>query len=447
MTEMADLSGGEEGPGGGGEGQGRDGGEEGPIRTDRGAAGVVAGGLWRHRDFMLLWSGQTVSEIGSAVTQLALPLVALVVLRASTLQVGLLTAASTLAFAVIALPAGALVDRRPKRRVMITCDLARLVIIGSVPVAAVAHALTMGQLYAVAVTAGVCTVFFDVSYQSYLPSLITSRHLVDGNGKLGATQAFAQFVGPSLGGGLVGAFGAAGAMTADALSYLVSVLSLLGIRGRELPLPAPRTENLRSQIAEGLSFVVKHKILRRIVACTGVGNLFSAMITAVQMIFLIRVLHVPPALTGLVMAVTAVGGVAGGVFAGRLAKRIGSARIIWVSMLVFAIPQVVGAAAWPGWGALLFALGVGVEYFSGVVYNVAQVSYRQSVTPPEMMGRMNAAVRWIVWGTLPLGGVLGGVLGTVIGVRPTLWLAFAGSWAAGWFVFFSPLRRMRDFPT
>jgi MFS family permease len=395
---------------------------------------------------MMLWSGQTVSEMGAAVTQLALPLVALVVLKASTFQVGLLTAASTLAFAVIALPAGALVDRRPKRRTMITCDVARLVIIGSVPVAAAANVLTMAQLYAVAITAGVCTVFFDVSYQSYLPSLIKAEHLVDGNGKIGATQSFAQLVGPSVGGGLVGAFGAAGAMTADALSYLVSVVSLLGIREREERPPAPRTESLKSQIAEGLSFVVKHKILRRIVACTGTGNLFGAMITALQMIFLIRVLHVRPAETGLIVAAAAVGGVVGGVFAGRLAKRIGEARIIWVSMLVFAAPQVVGAVAWRGWGTLLFALGLGIEYFAGVVYNVAQVSYRQAVTPPELMGRMNAAVRWIVWGTLPLGGVLGGLLGTVIGVRPTLWLAFIGSWAAGWFVFFSPLRRMRDFP-
>jgi predicted MFS family arabinose efflux permease len=270
---------------------------------------------------------------------------------------------------------------------------------------------------------------------------------VDGNGKLGATQAFAQLVGPSMGGGLVGAFGAAGAMSADAISYLVSVLSLAGIRAREEPPAAPHTAGLRSQIAEGLRFVVKHEILRRVVACTGTANLFSGMSTALLFIFLIRVLHVRPALTGLIVALAALGGVAGGVFAGRLAKRIGSARIVWFSVLVFGAPQIAGAAAWRGWGVLLFPLGWGTGFFAGVVYNVAQVSYRQAVTPPELMGRMNAAVRWIVWGTVPLGGVLGGVLGTVIGVRPTLWLAFIGSWAAGWFVFFSPLRHMRDFPT
>ncbi|MET7451988.1 MFS transporter [Streptomyces sp. NPDC005574] len=412
-------------------------------------AGVGAGGsgLWGQRDFVLLWSGQTVSEMGSAVTQVALPLVAVVVLEASTFQVGLLTAAATLAFALIALPAGALVDRGSKRSIMIVCDVLRLLIIGSVPLAAAFGALTMAQLYVVAVAAGVCTVFFDVSYQSYVPSLVRPDLRMDANGKLGTTQAFAQLGGPGLGGGLFAAFGAAGAMTADALSYAVSVLSLSGIRTREVPPPARREgETLRSRIAEGLRFVAGHRILRMVVACTATANLFSGMTSALAMVFLVRVLHVAPALTGLIMAASALGGIAGGVFAGRLARWIGSARIIWVSMLVFSAPQVVAVAAWRGWGVLLFPLGWAVAYFSGMVYNVAQLSYRQSVTPPELMGRMNAAVRWVVWGTLPLGGVLGGALGTLIGVRPTLWLAAVGTWAAGWFVFFSPLRHLRDVP-
>lgn len=307
--------------------------------------------LWRQRDFMLLWSGQTVSEMGSAVTQIALPLVAVVALKASTFEVGLLTAATTAAFAVIALPAGALVDRGSKRSIMIICNILRLLIIGSVPVVAALGNLTMTQLYTVAVTAGVCTVFFDVSYQSYVPSLVRADLRMDANGKLGTTQAFAQLGGPSLGGGLVAAFGAAGAMTADAISYGISVFSISGIRTREEPPPARREgETLRSRIAEGLRFVVGHKILRRVVACTGTANLFSGMSSALAMIFLVRVLHVRPGLIGLVVAGSAVGGIAGGVFAGRLAKRIGSARIIWVSMLVFSAPQVIAAAAWRGWG-------------------------------------------------------------------------------------------------
>jgi MFS family permease len=416
-----------------------------------GQSGAVPGDeprptLWRHRNFLLLWGGQTVSEMGSAVTQLALPLTAVVVLSASTLQVGLLSAAATAAFALIALPAGALVDRHAKRRLMIWCDVARMLIIGSVPLAAAFGVLTLGQLYAVAVTAGVCTVFFDVSYQSYLPVLIPKDDLVDGNGKLGATLSFAQVTGPGLGGALVGLVGAAGAMAADAISYAVSVASLLAIRAREEPIPLPgRRRKLRAEIAEGLSFVLRHPILRKIVACTGTSNLFSGMAAALEIIFLVRVLHVRPADTGLLIAVASLGGVAGGVLSGRLARLIGSARIIWFSMLVLGLPSLLVPLAEPGWRVAAFPVGFAAGAFSGVVYNVAQVSYRQAICPPRLLGRMNAAVRWVVWGTLPLGGLLGGAFGTLLGVRPTLWIAFVGSWAAGWWVFFSPLRKMRDF--
>jgi MFS family permease len=427
--------------------------EPGEPGAEAGAAARPPGSLWRHRDFMLLWSGQTVSEMGSAVTQLALPLTAVVLLNASTLQVGLLTSAETLAFALIALPAGAIVDRRTKRGIMLACDVARALIIGSIPVAWALGVLTLGQLYVVALAAGVGTVFFDVSYQSYLPVLLRAEHLMDGNGKLGATQSFAQLAGPSLGGGLVGVVGAAGAMTADAISYVVSVASLLGIRARERPGSGQRAagpgarRSLRAEIAEGLKFVVGHPILRKVVACTGTSNLFSSMSMAVEIIFLVRVLHVRPAFTGVLFAIAGVGGVLGGILAGRLARWIGSARIIWFSILVIGLPVFLPALAQPGWSVALFPIGFAAFWFSAVVYNVAQVSYRQSVTPPQLMGRMNAAVRWIVWGTMPLGGVIGGALGTVIGIRPTLWIAFIGSWAAGFWVYFSPLRHMRDVPS
>jgi len=395
---------------------------------------------------MLLWSGQTVSEMGSAVTALALPLTAVVVLKASTLQVGLLTAASYLAFALIALPAGAVVDRLPKRRIMIWCDLARLVLIGSIPVAAGLGVLALWQLYLVAVLAGVCSVFFDVSYQSYLPGIVGPEHLMDGNGKLGASQSFAQVCGPGLGGGLVGVFGAAGAMSADAISYGVSVASLLGIRLPEPPPLKSETRNLRAEIGEGLSFVVREPILRKIAACTATANLFGGMESALTILFLVRVLKVHPADTGLVLAVASLGGVAGGVLSGRLSKWIGSARIIWVAMLVLPLPTFLIPLAQPGWGVALFAAGAAALSFASVVYNVAQVSYRQAICPLALLGRMNAAIRWIVWGTLPLGGLLGGAVGTAIGIRPTIWIGVAGSWAAGLFVYFSPLRTLRDVP-
>ncbi len=412
--------------------------------------------LWRHRDFMMLWVGQSISEIGSAVTIVALPFAAVVILHATTFEVGLLVAAGTVCFLLVALPAGLVVDRVAKRRLMIVCDASRMLLLGSVVVAAALGALTLIQLYAVAVLTGLATVFFDVAYQSYVPSLIERDRLHDGNGKLGATQAFAQVAGPGLGGALFGLL-RAGAMAADAISYGVSTVTLLLIKARE-----PRTDRsarqasaaagrtglagLRTELFAGLAFVFRHPVLRKIAACTATANLFGSMSGALEILFLLRVLHLGPAEAGLLFSLGSVGGILGGALSGRLARWIGSARIIWVSMLVFgAIPIVMPLAA-PGWRLALFPIAVGGLSFTVVVYNIAQLSFRQLICPPELLGRMNAAMRWIVWGTLPLGGVIGGALGSVIGIRPTLWVGVVGSWSAALWVLFSPLRTMRDIP-
>ena len=388
------------------------------------------------------------SELGSAVTIVALPLTAVVLLKASTLQVGLLSAAGTLPFLLIALPAGLIVDRTAKRRLMIYCDLARMLIIGSIPAAYALGVLTVGQLYAAALLAGVLTVFFDVAYQSYVPGLIGSEQLVDGNGKLGATQSFAQVAGPGLGGALFG-FLRAGAMSADAVSYGVSSASMLLIRTREperAPAAAGQAARLRTELLAGLAFVARNPILRKVAACTGTSNLFSSMVFAVEIIFMIRVLHVRPAYTGVLIAIGSVGGVIGGIVSGPLARWIGSARIIWVSILGLDALGVLLPLAEPGWRIVLIPAGLFGSALATVLYNIAQLSFRQSICPPQLLGRMNAAIRWIVWGTLPLGSLLGGLLGSTLGVRPTIWIGVIGSWAAGFWVLFSPLRTMRDIP-
>jgi MFS family permease len=404
--------------------------------------------LWRHRDFMFLWGGQAISLAGSAVTTLALPLTAVVVLRASTFQVGLLSAATYAAFIFIALPAGVIVDRFAKRRIMIWCDVARLLIIGSIPLAALLGALSLGQLFAAALTAGVFSVFFDVANQSYVPMLVDPSQLMDANGKLGASRSFAQVAGPGLGGGLVAAVGAIGAITVDGLSYAVSVASLLAIRGQEEQSErgTVNMRRFRAEIAAGLAFVGRHPILRRTTACTATGNLFIAMEMALDIVFLVRILHVRPEFTGVLIAVGSLGGVAGGALSGPLARQIGSARIMWMAPLVIGAPSVLVPLAEPGWRVALFPIGYGVSAFSCVLLSVAQLTYRQTVCPPELRSKMNAATRWIIWGVMLLGGLLGGALGALIGVRPSMWLAIIGTWAAGFWIFFSPLRSVRDLP-
>lgn len=287
--------------------------------------------------------------------------------------------------------------------------------------------------------------FFDVAYQSYLPILLKREELVDGNGKFGTTQSFAQFAGPSIGGALVGLLGAARAIAIDAASYVASAVSLFLIR-KEEPAPAPRAESpsRRREIAEGFAFVIKHPIMRKVVACTAMSNLFSSMGFALEMVFLIRILHLEPGLIGLIFSVAAIGGMVGGVLAGRLSNLIGSARLIWFSILVLGLPTLLMPLAQPGWGVLFYLIGLFFFLAMAIVYNVAQISYRQAITPPEMLGRMTATARFITWGAAPVGAALGGVLGSTIGIRPTLWVAMTGVWAAGLWVFFSPLRKMRD---
>lgn len=407
--------------------------------------------LWRHRDFLMLWSGQTVSELGSAVTKLALPLTAVVMLKASVFQVGLLSAATTLAFLVVALPAGVIVSRAAKRRLMLGCDLGRMLIIGSVPLAAALGVLTLPQLYLAALLAGLLSVFFDISYQSYLPLLLDRDQLVEGNGRIGTTHSLAQVGGPGLGGSLVGLLGAAGAMLADAISFGVSAWSLLLIHAPEPELAGPRPARLTgraalAEIRDGLRFLRRHQILRSIIAGSGLTNLFLSMIIALQVVFLVRALRLSPGYIGLLLALATVCGVAGGAVSGVLARRIGSARVIWASLLGFGAAGLLIPLARPGWEVLLFALGWGGLTFAVVVYNVAQISYRQAACPPALLSQMNATARWIVTGVQPFGGVLGGALGTALGMRGALWIAVAGTWASGLVVLLSPLRRMRDVP-
>ncbi|MEV6701813.1 MFS transporter [Streptomyces sp. NPDC051453] len=414
---------------------------------------TLAGGpkrsIWHRRDFLLLWGGQTVSEMGSQVTVLTMPLVAVVLLKASAFQVGLLSAAETSAYLLVALPAGAIVDRVAKRRLMVWCDLALFLAIGSVPLAHAVGELTLAQLYAVALVSSVFAVLFSVAYQSYLPMVLDREQLMDGNGKLAASRSVAQIAGPSLGAGLVTLVGAVGAMAADAVSFALSAGSLTAIHTNE-PSLSRAADDLRPglwpQIRDGLTFVNRDPILRNSVAFNGTANFFVIMVESLGPVFLIRTLHLRPSLVGLLLALGAVGGVAGGVAARSLARRVGSARISWIAMTVLSLPGLLIPMAGHGWWVLLFGFGWISWTFASTVAGVSLTSYRQAGCPPHMLGRVNAAARWINWGTLPLGGLVGGALATALGVRTTMWIAVVGGCSAGLWLYFSPLRGIRDIP-
>lgn len=410
--------------------------------------------LWRHRDFLLLWGGQTVSEFGDQISRLALPLLAVSVLGASTFEVSVLGLLASLAFLLLSLPAGVIVDRSAKRPLMLRCDLGRTAVVASIPLAAIFWHVSLWQLYLVAALTGVLSVFFDVAYQSYLPDLIGREQLIDGNGKLGTTQEFARITGPSVAGALIGVVGAARTIIGDAASFAVSALSLALIRVREPKPDSARGQGggaepvaFRAAMREGLGFVLREPILRKIVACTGTCNFFGQAENAISVVFLVRTLHAGAVVVGLTFALSAIGGALGGLLAGRLGKRFGSARIIWLAMAVPGPLYLLQPLAQPGWGITLYVIG-GIGFSAmAIVYNVGQISYRQAICPPDLLGRMNASVRWIVWGTIPFGALFGGALGTWIGLRATMWVCAIGMWSASLWLVFSPLRRMRDVPT
>jgi predicted MFS family arabinose efflux permease len=406
---------------------------------------MACASLWFHRDFRLLWAGDTVSQFGTLVGHTVLPLLAVTVLAATPLEMGLLTAAETVAFLALGLPAGVWVDRARKRSLMQWANLARGALLSSVPVAWWLDLLTLPQLVVVALLTGVCTLFFDVSYQSYLPALVDRGQLLEGNAKLQTSQSLALVTGPGIGGALTQLVGAANAVTATAASYLASAALLRGIRTVEAPPRRPVT-SLRADIAEGLRFVFGNPTLRAIVACTATANLANGAFTAVEVLFLTRHVGLDAAGVGIVLSIGGAGGVFGALTASWWIRRIGQARAIWlVPALAWPFELLVPLAA-PGWRVVLAPIGLAVFGWAVILYNVAQVSYRQAICPDRLLGRMNASVRFVVWGVMPLGGLAGGVLGELIGVPAAVWTCVAGLLLGALWVLLSPLRSMRDIP-
>jgi MFS family permease len=400
------------------------------------------------RDFHLLWGGETVSQVGSQVSQLALPLVAVTTLHATVFQVGLLEAASTLAFLLVGLPAGAWVDRLRRRPVLIAADLGRMLAFGSIPVTAAVGLLSKVQLYVVALVGGVLTVFFDVAYQSYLPALVGRDKLVESNARLQTSESLAQVAGPTVAGWLVQAVGGPYAVAVDAGSFAVSA-GAVGAIGTPETTPTRGSRGrgaLRREIGEGLRFVVRHPILRAIAGTTSTANLFGNIGMAVAVVFLVRSVHLRSGEIGLLFAAGAVGGVLGALSAAYLARKAGGARITIAGIAVGGVGGLLLPLTHGGGAAGFFAAGMFFNSLGAVVYNVNQVSFRQRLCPPELLGRMNASMRFVVWGTIPIGGVLGGTLGTAIGTRSTLWVSAAGSFLALIWLLASPLRAARDYP-
>ncbi|MDQ2585714.1 MFS transporter [Saccharothrix yanglingensis] len=395
-------------------------------------------------DFRRFWGSDAANQFGTAVSSFVLPAVAIEALDASEFQVGLLTAAGMAAFLVVGLPAGVLVDRVRKRPLLVWGTTGRALLLATVPLAGWFGGLTFAHLVLAALLAGVLTVLVDVAGQAYLPVLVDRDGLTAGNARLVSSQQVARLVGRPLGGPLVQLLGGANAVPAISASYLAAALLLRGVRAVEEPAPR-RDRALWTEMGEGLRFVLGHPLLRPIALCTTSYNLTHSVWGAVNVLFLLRDLALSPTAASALLGAGSAGGALVGLAASRL-RRLGTARLVWLSLLVTQPFWLLVPLTAPDWRIALFVVGTAVTSVGVVVYDVTQVSLRQSLCPPGLQGRMNATVRFLAWGASPLGALAGGALAGWIGVRDTLWVASAGMALSVLWVLLSPLRAMRDAP-
>lgn len=409
------------------------------------------GGLWRHGDFLKLWSAETISQFGTQVGQLALPLVAILVLDASAFEVAALGTVTFLPFILFTLPAGVWVDRLRRKPILIAGDLGRAVFLATVPVAYVADVLTLGQLFVVGFLVGICTVFFDVAYQSYLPSLVERNQIIEGNSKLEISRSAAQVGGPGLAGGLVELFTAPWAVFLDALSFLGSGLFILRIRKQEERQPARAVDghkpSLWTELKEGLHFVLRNPNLRAQAGCTGTSNLFSSVAFSIFLVYAIRELDLSAGVIGVIFSIGSVGSLVAALTAMRISNRFGIGPTTIAVAALFGPTFLVVASAPAGNAAIPILVAAQLAFgFTVVVYNIVQVSYRQAICPLRLQGRMNSVMRFLVWGTIPVGTLLGGALASWIGLRETIVVGAIGGGLAVLWIVFSPQRHLREMP-
>jgi MFS family permease len=376
-------------------------------------------------EFGLLWTATTLSQMAVRVGGIAIALLAATTMAATPLQMGLLLSVQNLGMLLVGLPAGAIVDRYARRRMMARMDGVRAALVAGIAIAWWAGWLTWPYLLAAALATSVASVFFDVAQQAYLPTVVARANLVRANTRLQGTASVLALGGSTLGGVLVSLLTAAGAILTGAAGYFASALTLRFMRGDD-PLPDHPRTGMVAEIRAGFGYVWRDRALRAIAFCTATGNLFMSAFMAVMILFLVRDLHVPAYATGLVVAGAGIGGVVAAATTKRWVSAIGQPRTVVLSLALTQPFALLAPLSAPGWRVGLFAAGWFVTGYGSTLYNISQVSYRQAVCPDGLLGRVNASNRFLAFATPPIGGLLGGVLANGVGLRITLLIAAAG---------------------
>ncbi|WP_157250890.1 MFS transporter [Nonomuraea typhae] len=369
-------------------------------------------------DFARFAVANAVTQAGTQVTLVALPLAAVLTLSAGSWELGLLTAAEMAAFLIVGLPAGVWVDRLRRRPILVWTDLVRGLALLSVPAAALLGVLTLVQLYLVALVIGFCTVFFDVAHMSFLPAVISRDRLERGNSVIEVTSRVSMLAGPGLGGVAVQWLTAPFALLADAVSYLLSGALLSRVRAQERPAPKGERRRLRQEVAEGLGYVAREPVLRVIAVLGALVQLGNGVLNVGQPLYLIKDLGVGAGVYGLILSVAAAGGLLGAVITPRVTARFGPGRAMAGSCLVVMAAYLPATLVAGGWTLVILPVSYAVAGMAGVVFGINQLSYRQRTTPEHLLGRVNASMRFLMWSALPIGGLLGGALGEWAGARP-----------------------------
>ncbi|MFJ4716093.1 MFS transporter [Streptomyces sp. NPDC088785] len=415
--------------------EGRDDGDS----ARRSAGGSAPGVFWRY------WTAGTVSDAGSAVTALALPLLALTVLDATAFETALLAAAGQISWLLLSLPAGVVAQHVPLRRLQVGLDLVRFVALGSLPLAWWLGALTYPHLLFAALVTGAATVLFDIGNSTFLPAVVPAGQLAARNSVVSGTHAVTDTGGPSLGGVLVSAAGPAGALAVDAVSHLVSAV-LLRTLPELRPAPPAGQRPLRL-IREGWRYVTRHPVMLPCTVWATAANFLNAALVALTPLYLVREAGLNSVQLGLVLAMDGVGALAGSAVAVRITRRLGTARGIIAADLAGAALLLLAPLTTSAGDAYWFALGNAGFAFGSVVGSITTRTYRQTQSPPALLSRVMATVRFISWGALPLGALAAGLLATLAGTHAALWTVCAAATVPGLYLLASPVGRHRDLAT
>ena len=413
------------------------------------AARLGLSGLWRHADFLNFWAADAVSETGSQITLLALPLLAAVTLHASPGQMGLLTAAGTAPSLLFGLIAGVWVDRLRRRRLMMTADIARFLLLLTIPAAWVLGEMRFDLLYVVTFLNGTLRVFFNISYMSYVPDLVGRGHLLEANSKLQSTASLAQVTGPALAGVLVGLFGAAYAIFLDALSFLISAGFLKRIRKPEAkPNASGEHPPILRGIGQGLHLVYRNATLRALLLSASCTSLAGYIFLAVYILFMVDDLHLSSSAVGLVFGLGGLGALIGSLLAAPAARRFGIGPAIIGGRILFGLcgAPVPLAVLFPSIALPMVLAAEFSQWLMLLIADVNSMSLRQAITPDRLLGRVNATSTFLVGGAVPIGSLLGGALGELIGIKATLVVGIVGFMFAAVWVIFSPLRTLHEQP-